>query len=225
MGLVLVASTVAVQVYFEKWRLLAMGVSSCGFGLGYFGFPRLVSLLVDRYGWKVALLIQAGIVLHLAVLGGLLRPLQKRNQPFQITCNSMKTQIKKALDYRILRNLLCVVFFLAVCIVYVAEYGIGLLMHEKVVVDLIWEDDEEKLDSLFLLIIVFNLTAKLCGAVSDQNSMRRPLIFAVAVSLAGLCTLILSFASGYKVYVVHAVLFGVFTGILKEEFQRSSFSQ
>lgn len=46
--------------YFDKWRALATGISVCGSGIGTFVLAPLNVILVDYYGWRVAIMVQAG---------------------------------------------------------------------------------------------------------------------------------------------------------------------
>lgn len=66
---------VMVGQYFEKRRALANGLSVCGSGVGNFAIPPLMRFLTDHYGFSQALLILAGIMLHVMLAGALLRPL------------------------------------------------------------------------------------------------------------------------------------------------------
>lgn len=74
-GLVYVPAVIAVGFYFEKWRALATGIAVCGSGIGTFLMAPLCTALIDAFGWRGALLIQAGLVLNCAVFGTLFRPL------------------------------------------------------------------------------------------------------------------------------------------------------
>lgn len=47
--------------YFDKWRALATGISVCGSGIGTFVLAPLNAVLVESYGWRSTLLVQAGI--------------------------------------------------------------------------------------------------------------------------------------------------------------------
>jgi hypothetical protein len=67
--------------YFESKRTLAMGLASCGSGIGAFILNPLSKYLIDVYGWRGTLLIQAGIQLNCILCGALFRPLTKQNQP------------------------------------------------------------------------------------------------------------------------------------------------
>lgn len=75
-GLVYVPAVIAVGFYFERWRALATGIAVCGSGIGTFLMAPLCTLLIDSYGWRGALIIQAGLILNCAVFGTLFRPLE-----------------------------------------------------------------------------------------------------------------------------------------------------
>ena len=59
-GLVYLPAVIAVGFYFEKWRALATGIAVCGSGIGTFLMAPFCTLLISSYGWRGALLIQAG---------------------------------------------------------------------------------------------------------------------------------------------------------------------
>ena len=50
--------------YFEKRRSLATGLALCGSGIGTVIFTPLVVALVEEYGWRGAVLVEAGLVLN-----------------------------------------------------------------------------------------------------------------------------------------------------------------
>jgi MFS family permease len=62
-GLVYVPAVIAVGFYFEKWRALATGIAVCGSGIGTFLMAPLSTALIEAFGWRGALLIQAGTAL------------------------------------------------------------------------------------------------------------------------------------------------------------------
>ena len=67
---------VIVGFYFEKKRALATGIATCGSGIGTFFFSPLNKFLMDLYGWRNLVFIQAAIILNCAVCGMLMRPLK-----------------------------------------------------------------------------------------------------------------------------------------------------
>lgn len=50
--------------YFDKKRPLAMGLSSCGTGVGAIVFPPMVEALLDTNGWRNTLLFEAGEIFY-----------------------------------------------------------------------------------------------------------------------------------------------------------------
>lgn len=74
-GMIFLASIVSVSRYFDKRRSLAMGISVCGSGIGSIVFNPLSKWLLDEYGWRGTLLIEAGLVLNCVAFSALYRPL------------------------------------------------------------------------------------------------------------------------------------------------------
>ncbi len=76
-GLAYMGSMVAVGEHFDKYRPMAFGLSTCGIGIGSICFPWITSSLIDYYGWRGALLVTAGLVLHVCVAAMLVLPIKK----------------------------------------------------------------------------------------------------------------------------------------------------
>lgn len=68
-------SVITVGYYFEKWRALATGISLCGSGVGTFLMAPFSKWLIELYGWKGALLVQAGMILFCAIFACAFRPI------------------------------------------------------------------------------------------------------------------------------------------------------
>ncbi|XP_078700728.1 monocarboxylate transporter 13-like [Branchiostoma floridae x Branchiostoma belcheri] len=62
--------------YFHQKRHLAYAMMVTGTGVGGFIFSPVFQLLIDQYGWRGAIIVQAGVTLHLCVAAALMRPLQ-----------------------------------------------------------------------------------------------------------------------------------------------------
>lgn len=98
-------SIITVGFYFERWRALATGVAVCGSGIGTFLLAPLSQITIEHFGWKGALLIQAGIILICAICGALFRPLkavrvtvEKDNDAKPIETDDLLQKIKMARD-------------------------------------------------------------------------------------------------------------------------------
>ncbi|KAK2589234.1 hypothetical protein KPH14_002036 [Odynerus spinipes] len=75
-GLIYVPAVITTGFYFERWRALATGIAVCGSGIGAFLLAPISDLLIKTYGWRGALLFQAGMLLNCAIFGAMFRPLK-----------------------------------------------------------------------------------------------------------------------------------------------------
>lgn len=58
--MVYVSAVLIPGFYFDKWRALATGISVCGSGIGTFVLAPLNVILVENYGWRIAIMVQSG---------------------------------------------------------------------------------------------------------------------------------------------------------------------
>ncbi|KAK9498456.1 hypothetical protein O3M35_003091 [Rhynocoris fuscipes] len=75
-GMIYVPAVITTGFYFEKWRALATGISVTGSGIGTIIMGPITKNLIDHFGWRGALLIQAGIILSCVIFSALYRPLK-----------------------------------------------------------------------------------------------------------------------------------------------------
>ncbi|CAH1712499.1 uncharacterized protein LOC114123947 isoform X2 [Aphis gossypii] len=75
-SMIYVSAVLIPGFYFDKWRALATGIAVCGSGIGTFVLAPLNAFLVENYGWRVTIMVQAGLALSCAVAGILFRPLK-----------------------------------------------------------------------------------------------------------------------------------------------------
>jgi len=76
-GLIYLPAIVSVGYYFEDKRAFATGLAVCGSGLGAFIFNPLSKYLIDEFGWRGAILIEAGLILNCVLCGAMFRPLER----------------------------------------------------------------------------------------------------------------------------------------------------
>lgn len=81
LGIAYLPAIVAVSVYFEKRRSLAMGIAVCGSGIGTFLFAPLTSVLLSEYSWKGTVMIETGILLNCILCATIFRPLNVSTKP------------------------------------------------------------------------------------------------------------------------------------------------
>lgn len=59
-SMIYVSAVLIPGFYFDKWRALATGISVCGSGIGTFVLAPMNVILVENYGWRFTIQIQAG---------------------------------------------------------------------------------------------------------------------------------------------------------------------
>ncbi|KAL5967076.1 Monocarboxylate transporter 12 [Taenia solium] len=69
--LVFTPTLVVCTVYFEKRRATALSLSLSGAGFGAFCIPQLIAKLLHLFGYRGAMLVMAGVVLHYCVSGAI----------------------------------------------------------------------------------------------------------------------------------------------------------
>ena len=89
---VLLISTIATQLYFDKRKSLANGVATSGISAGIFIWPVVCRLLIDTYGWRGAMVILAALQLQIAVYAALIRPIYTKPLQQQVPENSNRQQ-------------------------------------------------------------------------------------------------------------------------------------
>ena len=62
--------------YFDKYRNIAYGIASMGFGVGMFVLAPVLSYIIQEYGWKGSMVLTSGLVMHLYIVGAVLRPVR-----------------------------------------------------------------------------------------------------------------------------------------------------
>lgn len=73
LGLCYVTLVVSVAFWFEKKRMLAVSLGSCGTGIGTFVYAPLTQYLISEYGWRGTTIFLAGGFLNICVCGALMR--------------------------------------------------------------------------------------------------------------------------------------------------------
>ncbi|CAK9813728.1 Monocarboxylate transporter 12 [Anthophora quadrimaculata] len=96
-GLIYVPAVITTGFYFERWRALATGIAVCGSGIGAFLLAPISDLLVKQFGWRGALLFQAGMLLNCAIFGAMFRPLKPTRIKVKSTPENAGLEVKNSL--------------------------------------------------------------------------------------------------------------------------------
>ncbi|CAF0784825.1 unnamed protein product [Rotaria sp. Silwood1] len=82
-GMVYLPSVVMVSFYFDKKRAVANGLVTAGTGIGALSFGPLANFLMGKLGWKMGMLIFAGIMLTCIAFGAIMQPLKPQKVPIK----------------------------------------------------------------------------------------------------------------------------------------------
>ncbi|XP_015439640.1 PREDICTED: uncharacterized protein LOC107194513 [Dufourea novaeangliae] len=96
-GLIYVPAVITTGFYFERWRAMATGIAVCGSGIGAFLLAPISDVLVKQFGWRGALLFQAGMLLNCAVFGAMFRPLKPTRIKVKSTPENVGLEMKTGL--------------------------------------------------------------------------------------------------------------------------------
>lgn len=108
-GLIYLPAIVSVGYYFENKRAFATGLAVCGSGLGAFIFNPLSKFLIDEFGWRGAILIEAGLILNCVICGAMFRPLvasKKSKNPKDLELQEVKKPDSKLIQECVEQELL-----------------------------------------------------------------------------------------------------------------------
>lgn len=73
LGLCNVTIVVSVAYWFDKKRTTALGIATCGTGIGTFIYAPMTQYFISEFGWRGTLLFLAGTLFNLCVCGVLMR--------------------------------------------------------------------------------------------------------------------------------------------------------
>lgn len=74
-SMIYIPAVIVVGYYFERWRALATGIAMCGSGVGTFLMAPLCTSLIEQFGWRMALMWLALLILLCVLCGAMFRPL------------------------------------------------------------------------------------------------------------------------------------------------------
>ncbi|WAQ93529.1 MT12B-like protein, partial [Mya arenaria] len=218
LGLFNLASIVTDGHYFTTKRALAVGIASCGTGIGTFAVAPLSEYLISNYGWKGAMWIIAGI----------LRPLERQKPRVQADsesdieneCKRKSKSNKKALylkaksvafciyiDFELLKSptmlLLCAGSFICVLGVYIPFTYLP--DHAR---DLLFTPQQGTM--LIAIIGISNTVFRvLAGWVADRNWSNPNLTKAVILFIGGAGTVGVPWYPAYGIMAGYYTIYGI----------------
>ena len=122
----------AINIYFDKYKTIAHGISSIGNNIGLILFSEFIVVLEQQFGWRGMLLIQGGIMFNLCACAAVMFPVKQciDRETNQIAADSAKFSSKSGKKRTINLTILKKVSFMCLCASHVFfnfSYGVFIL--------------------------------------------------------------------------------------------------
>ncbi len=114
-----IPTTTIVGFHLKKYISIGLGIAGMGSGIGTFMFPMLLRYLEEKYGWRGAFLVIAGITFNLCVFGALYRP--QAAKPIEIAHPQQSNKSKHLIDslqVHIFKNVIFVLLMIQMVFVW-----------------------------------------------------------------------------------------------------------
>lgn len=204
------SSIVVVQLYFNKRRSLASGISMSGVGLSGFVFGPLTRYLLDQYTWRGTLMLLAGITLHGAVLALFYRPLPaKYSNAHKHKKN--RRMCRDIFDFSLLKNKRFLFFS---CAAFMSAFGTGSFMSHYAN-RAVHTGVDRRLAALLpsILGITHCVSRIFFGFIGNIKGVDRVAQYGIGVSLCGVVTALFGIYHSYLLQAVFTAVRGLVAGI------------
>jgi len=204
-GLVYTPSVAIVGSYFNKRRTLATGIAVSGCGFGSLTFAPLFQYLIESFGWRGSMLINAGITLNVVCLGALMRPLNSRYRGSLISTDLFNTSLLKNATFwtYLINNVL---------------FNVGSLILFVLLPDFCSELGISPRESTWLLSLigVMNTAGRLVAAIMGNFGQAHHLPFFVytfSCGLTGVIVCLFALYQSYAAFVIYSGAYGLCFGV------------
>ena len=224
LGLAYNPAVTLVGLHFEKRRSLAMGMAATGIAAGSVVFPPVIRYLDHVYAWKGAILVTAGLVLHIMVFASVYRPAPKRQSTRGDAKSGTNTEgtfdegapvkvIRKAtrhiqLNFFVFRNIGFVLFLVNNCL-YCLGLSVMIIHMGSYAVHLGFSQDQAAM--LYFAAGVASAVGRvLFGLLAQIPALGSIKLLTLALFVGGIVSIFFPFAKDYQMLVVCASLYGFF---------------
>ena len=237
------AAVVIIQQHFNRNRTIATAIAMVGASVGQIVGPLLLEWLIQAYGWRGAMLIFGATMLHSVPCAITFTPVTSSSSAAAAAAsapasssdtdtaastaaaaaktdnnnkNSFREMMRRTFDFSILREtpftLFCLSFFLVKFNVF------GFYQHLPSRVQFLGGDKRTAALLMTVTGVLAFVSRFAAGLVGNMRCANRTLMYTVAVTLAGLDTMLLSVSSSFAFATVAAIC-GVFGACMGKRFQ------
>ena len=200
--------TIYTQLYFDKRRSFASGISMSGVSCGMFIWPPLVRFLIDVYTWRGAFYILAGVTAQIFIFISLLRPppsLEGEEVSKQNGYANNKKQ-RKSLRLQYFTWILYIISFTA----QVAPHFVPMSYYPM-------KGKEENVGKYLIPILVSVsgglgiISRPVAGLITDRFN-NRIIVAVVSLVICGIILILTVFAQTFTMLLILAILIGIIQG-------------
>ncbi|XP_074658123.1 monocarboxylate transporter 12-like [Tubulanus polymorphus] len=223
-GLGYVPSSVVCAFYFEKKQNLAMGLASCGGGVGSFIFPPFLQLLLNTYGWKGSLLLSGALAYNIVVCGVLMIPYKESTSATEVpvertsdvdgdVTSSAKDKCCESFHWKIWRNINFLVLFsnnVLVCFGFSIIYVHVAAFSQKIGLD------SNSAAWILTTIGAMSMLGKFTlGVLANHPRVSEHLLYILPLGVGGVVTVVLPYFPHTLVSMLaYAILIGLSLSVL-----------
>ncbi|XP_060086236.1 monocarboxylate transporter 9-like [Ylistrum balloti] len=213
-GLVYTPTIIIVSTYFEKRRALAIGVATCGSGIGEFVFALLSVNLLEAYGWRGTFWIISGIVLNGVVFASFYRELKTEPVKKEVIkgscCKKLCCSVDVNFNWSLLKSRSFVIFSLS-CFLVSVGMNIPYDFLPALASDLHLSNNEGAL--LMSILGICNTASNVIfGIIIDLDHVNSILLGSAMLIIGGVATCLVPYYRGFTLLAAYAALFGVVIG-------------
>lgn len=224
-GLYFVPPIIIVQLYFEKKRALAAGISLMGHSSGVFLLMPILRILIQTYGWRGAMLLHTGFVLQLFVIGSFFRmpnvaevsnktncaTPENYNQNTPSACKRITHFLGHIWDLSLLTNAVFVQFMLSMLLSGFSLDCVYRFTPLKAVSIGMTKVEASILPSVIGLA---STCSRLCTSlVADLKCVNRTIMCGFGIFMQGLVAVMSTFAYDFLSFAIFMGIYGTFLGL------------
>uniref|UniRef100_H2XV23 Major facilitator superfamily (MFS) profile domain-containing protein n=2 Tax=Ciona intestinalis TaxID=7719 RepID=H2XV23_CIOIN len=204
-----VLSFTVIPRYFVKRRMVALGLSQTGSGLGTLALAPLIQILVDFYGWRGALLLLGGLSLNCAVAAALVRPIYLKSD---ITADPKKKNPTAEVLCRVVSKPKLWLASFVLVLVYSGLKGY-LSFVISFATDVLGTGELEATFLLSIYSLVTMISRIIFGVIGDWKKVSIIWVIVITEFIAGLMIGVAWFIKGYALLAVNCSVMSFFSSV------------
>ena len=204
------ASNVVICTHFNRFRPIALGITSSAIGAGSLAYPPLMRALVDHFGWRGTLQLVGATTLNLVVCAALYRPVQVPESPTACTKGRTKERWRNSTHFQIFTEK----YFVALCFSSVLLcIGFSVVHVHLPAFAATLGIDEHRSALLFSVMGIGCIIGRLgTGVLNQVPACNGFLLYTLFFGLSGFCVIGMPLGGTYNSLIGLCLAFGILTG-------------